>query len=43
MLIAHNIAQEMAVEAADLGIVLGLEVINRYETNLLNTAVQVWP
>lgn len=30
----------MAVEAADLGITLGLEVINRYETNVLNTAVQ---
>ena len=30
----------MASEAADLGITLGLEVINRYETNVLNTAVQ---
>lgn len=29
------------MEAADLGITLGLEVINRYETNVLNTAVQV--
>lgn len=30
----------MAAVAADLGITLGLEVINRYETNVLNTAVQ---
>lgn len=32
--------RRIANEAADLGVVLCVEVINRYETNLLNTAVQ---
>ena len=27
--------------ASDLGLEYGLEVVNRYETNLLNTAYQV--
>lgn len=36
----NPVVQEIASEAADLGITLGLEVINRYETNVLNTAVQ---
>lgn len=35
-----NILKELAVRAADYGITLGLEVINRYETNILNTADQ---
>ena len=34
-------SQEIGAEAADLGINVGLEVINRYETNILNTAAQV--
>lgn len=33
--------QEVASEAADYGIEYGLEVVNRYETNILNTAQQV--
>ena len=33
--------QEIGAEAADLGINIGLEIINRYETNILNTAAQV--
>lgn len=33
--------QEVVSEAADMGITYGLEVVNRYETNILNTAVQV--
>ena len=32
--------QRLARRAADDGITLGLEVVNRYETNLFNTAVQ---
>ena len=32
--------RRIANEASDLGVVLAVEVINRYETNLLNTAVQ---
>jgi D-psicose/D-tagatose/L-ribulose 3-epimerase len=32
--------QRLARRAADSGITLGLEVVNRYETNLLNTATQ---
>jgi D-psicose/D-tagatose/L-ribulose 3-epimerase len=32
--------QRLARRAADGGITLGLEVVNRYETNLLNTATQ---
>eukprot|EP00899_Mesostigma_viride_P004494 jgi/Mesvir1/14045/Mv03118-RA.2 len=32
--------QRLADKAADRGVTLGLEVINRYETNLLNTATQ---
>ena len=34
-------SQEVVSEAADMGITYGLEVVNRYETNILNTAVQV--
>ncbi len=34
-------SQEIGAEAADLGISVGLEIINRYETNILNTAAQV--
>lgn len=33
--------KEVAQVAQDLGIQLGLEVVNRYETNILNTASQV--
>ena len=33
--------QEIGAEAADMGINVGLEIINRYETNILNTAAQV--
>jgi sugar phosphate isomerase/epimerase len=33
--------QTVAAEAADYGIEYGLEVVNRYETNILNTAQQV--
>lgn len=32
--------QRLAHRAADVGITLGLEVVNRYETNLFNTAAQ---
>jgi D-psicose/D-tagatose/L-ribulose 3-epimerase len=32
--------QRLARRAADIGITLGLEVVNRYETNLFNTAAQ---
>ena len=31
----------MAKKAADYGINYGLEVVNRYETNILNTSYQV--
>lgn len=34
-------AQEVADVAADYGIEYGLEVVNRYETNIANTGVQV--
>ena len=33
--------QELSNIAQDLGLDYGLEVVNRYETNLLNTAYQV--
>lgn len=33
--------QGLAREAADYGITYGLEVVNRYLTNILNTAQQV--
>ena len=33
--------QELCKEAADYGLIYGLEVVNRYETNILNTAAQV--
>lgn len=33
--------QELAKEAADYGLIYGLEVVNRYETNILNVAQQV--
>lgn len=36
------ILQELAVVAADLGLEYGLEVVNRYETNLINTASRVF-
>jgi len=32
--------KRVAKRAADQGVVLGLEVVNRYETNLVNTAAQ---
>lgn len=32
--------KDVAAKAADYGITVGLEVVNRYETNLLNTAAQ---
>lgn len=35
-----NAYKRLAVEAEDRGITIGLEVVNRYETNVLNTAVQ---
>lgn len=37
----QSILQELAKEAADYNIVWGLEVVNRYITNILNTAQQV--
>lgn len=39
---AHCVAalQRLARRAADSGITLGLEVVNRYETNVFNTAAQ---
>lgn len=33
--------QELTAEAADYGITWGLEVVNRYESNVLNTASKV--
>ena len=33
--------QELTAEAADYGITWGLEVVNRYESNILNTASKV--
>ena len=33
--------QELANRANDLGLEYGLEVVNRYETNIANTAYQV--
>ena len=36
-------AQEVAAVAEDLGLEYGLEVVNRYETNLINTASRVPP
>jgi D-psicose/D-tagatose/L-ribulose 3-epimerase len=35
-----NVLQQLAKEAAVDGITLGLETVNRYESNLLNTAAQ---
>lgn len=35
-----SVIQEVADDAADKGITLGLEVVNRYESNLINTADQ---
>jgi D-psicose/D-tagatose/L-ribulose 3-epimerase len=32
--------QKVAARAQDLGVTLGLEVVNRYETNVCNTAAQ---
>ncbi|KAK9790359.1 hypothetical protein WJX73_006466 [Symbiochloris irregularis] len=32
--------KELCKEAADYGLIYGLEVVNRYETNILNTAAQ---
>ena len=32
--------QKLADQAADKGVTLGLEVVNRYETNVMNTANQ---
>ncbi|WP_370287693.1 sugar phosphate isomerase/epimerase family protein [Nocardioides sp.] len=33
-----QVLKELAAEAADLGMTLGLEICNRYETNVINTA-----
>ena len=38
-----HLEQELAAEAADYGLIYGLEVVNRYETNILNTAQQASP
>ena len=40
--ISHSVevVQRVAETAAESGIVLGMEVVNRYETNMLNTAAQ---
>lgn len=35
-----NALKDVAAQAADCGVTVGLEVINRYETNVLNTAEQ---
>ena len=35
------LVQEMSKVASDLGLTFGLEVINRYESNILNTGHQV--
>lgn len=32
--------QTLGKKASDLGVTLGLEIVNRYETNVCNTAVQ---
>lgn len=37
---AVSAIRDLAVQAADHGVVLGLEVVNRYESNLLNTTRQ---
>eukprot|EP00884_Botryococcus_braunii_P004592 jgi/Botrbrau1/14133/Bobra.182_3s0074.1 len=37
---AVNVLKEVTARAADAGITYGLEVINRYESNILNTALQ---
>lgn len=37
---AVSVVRELAQEAAGLGVTLGLEVCNRYETNVVNTARQ---
>lgn len=36
-----NAVRRVATRAQDLGVVLGLEIVNRYESNVLNTATQV--
>ena len=41
LILAPYILQELADVAADYGIEYGLEVVNRYETNICNTGVQV--
>lgn len=33
-----NDVQELADKAMDVGVELGIEVVNRYETNVVNTA-----
>lgn len=35
---AMGVIERLATRAADCGIVLGLETVNRYETNIINTA-----
>jgi D-psicose/D-tagatose/L-ribulose 3-epimerase len=37
---AVAVLRRLAAEASDLGVVLGMEIVNRYETNLVNTARQ---
>jgi D-psicose/D-tagatose/L-ribulose 3-epimerase len=40
-----GVLRELATEAAPLGVTLGLEICNRYETNVVNTARDAcgWP
>jgi len=40
---AVRAVREAAGAAADRGITLGMEVVNRYESNLVNTAAQRYP
>jgi len=37
---AVGAVRELAADAAELGVTLGLEIVNRYENNLVNTAQQ---
>lgn len=37
---AVAVLRDLAVEAAGLGVTLGLEVVNRYETHVINTAAE---
>src|SRR4051812_8612701 len=37
---AVGVIRELAIEARDKGVTLGIEICNRYETNVVNTAAQ---